>query len=114
MGSLIEGYSLDNIFSSDTTVKKKEAVFEIETSKIKVNKNQPRKNFNIDSLKELAQSIKNQGIIQPIIVEKINNNEYSIIAGERRYRAAKMAGLKSVPVFVKELNNLNRLEIALI
>lgn len=118
MESLIEGYTVDNIFTSETKANsedfKTEATLEIEISQIKINKNQPRKTFNEVALNELAQSIKNQGIIQPIVVEKINNNEYSILAGERRFRAAKIVGLKKVPIFVKELNDSNRLEIALI
>lgn len=118
MESLIEGYTVDNIFTSETKANsedfKTEATLEIEISQIKINKNQPRKTFSEVALNELAQSIKNQGIIQPIVVEKINNNEYSILAGERRFRAAKIVGLKKVPIFVKELNDSNRLEIALI
>ncbi|MGD1823278.1 MAG: ParB/RepB/Spo0J family partition protein [Pleomorphochaeta sp.] len=121
MGSLLDGYSLENIFNSEineTEIDKKDINkvqdTEILISYIKVNKNQPRKIFDQESLNDLAQSIKEQGIIQPIVVEKISEREFSIIAGERRYRAAKMAGLKKVPVFIKDLNNLNRLELALI
>jgi ParB family chromosome partitioning protein len=65
-------------------------------------------------LKDLALSIKNQGVISPIIVEKISETDYSIVAGERRYRAAKIAGLTTVPVLVKTLSDIQRMEVSLI
>lgn len=117
MDSLIDGYSIKEIFSSQNNISQNEDKindFEISIDQIKPNKNQPRKNFDKELLNELAQSIKEQGIIQPIIVEKVDVDKYSIIAGERRFRAAKIAGLKKVPVFIKEVNSLNRLELALI
>ncbi|MGI5990178.1 MAG: ParB/RepB/Spo0J family partition protein [Lachnospiraceae bacterium] len=82
-------------------------------SMVEPNKNQPRKTFDEDSLRELADSIKNVGVIQPLIVQK-NGDFYEIIAGERRWRAARMAGLKTVPVLVREYTDRNRMEIALI
>ena len=75
--------------------------------------NQPRKNFNEDSLQELADSIKQYGIIEPLIVQK-NGSMYNIIAGERRWRAARIAGLKEIPVIVKEYSDEEVFEIALI
>lgn len=75
--------------------------------------NQPRKNFNEDSLQELADSIKQYGIIEPLIVQK-NGSMYKIIAGERRWRAARIAGLKEIPVIVKEYSDEEVFEIALI
>jgi len=75
---------------------------------------QPRKIFNQESINELADSIKVQGIIQPIIVRMIANNEYEIIAGERRWQAAKIAQLKEVPVVVKDISNSTALAMALI
>lgn len=82
---------------------------------IKSNNNQPRKSFDEERIKELAQSIKEFGIIQPIIVKKIyNENKYEIVAGERRWRAAKLAGLEEVPVIIKEISNREVLEISLI
>ena len=77
-------------------------------SSISANPNQPRKSFDEESLKELSISIKEQGIIQPIIVEEIVPGRYSIIAGERRFRAAKMAGINKVPVIIKSLNEMQR------
>ena len=75
---------------------------------------QPRKNFNQDSLKELAESIKAQGIIQPILVRKTSNNQFEIIAGERRWQAAKIAKLDEVPVVVKDIPDSTALAMALI
>lgn len=76
--------------------------------------NQPRKSFDEESLKELSDSIRNQGILQPLLVEEYAPGKYSIIAGERRYRAAKLAGLEKVPVLVRTLSELQRIEVALI
>lgn len=83
-------------------------------SSISANPNQPRKSFDEGSLKELSISIKEQGIIQPIIVEEIVPGRYSIIAGERRFRAAKMAGINKVPVIIKSLNEMQRIQMSLI
>ena len=77
------------------------------------NREQPRKNFNEDALLELADSIKQFGIIQPLVVQK-QDDYYEIIAGERRWRAAKLAGLKEVPVIIKNYTEQERVEIALI
>ena len=79
-------------------------------SSISANPNQPRKSFDEESLKELSISIKEQGIIQPIIVEEIVPGRYSIIAGERRFRAAKMAGINKVPVIIKSLNEMQLMQ----
>jgi ParB family transcriptional regulator, chromosome partitioning protein len=100
----------------------KEFVFWIEIDKIKPNPYQPRKEFNEQELVSLADSIKKYGLLQPIIVTKIEKRtssggmiaEYQIIAGERRWRASRRAGLKQIPVIVKERSNQEKLEIALI
>ncbi len=89
-------------------------VVDIELSHIRTNSNQPRKFFDEDSLKELSESIKSQGIIQPLTVEEIAPGEFSIVAGERRYRAAKMAGLERVPCIVMSLNEVQRIQVSLI
>lgn len=81
---------------------------------ISPNPNQPRKQFNQESLNELAASIKEKGIIQPIIAEDRGDGTYIIVAGERRYRAARMAGLDEVPVISQDFNDEEKLEIALI
>ena len=85
----------------------------VRTSEVEPNRDQPRKSFNEDALMELSDSIKQFGIIQPLIVEK-KDGYFEIIAGERRWRAAKLAGLKEVPVIVKEYSDEEVMEIALI
>ena len=80
--------------------------------KIKPNPYQPRKNFDEKTLEELSISIKKHGILQPLLVEKVTDDEYRIIAGERRYRASCLADIKTIPVIVKEFSNLDRMEIA--
>ena len=90
----------------------KEVIKEVDT--IDINKNQPRKSFDEDSIHELAESIKLRGIIQPLVVQKGEKGLYTIIAGERRWRAAKIAGLKDIPVVVKNYSNQEIMEIALI
>jgi ParB family chromosome partitioning protein len=85
----------------------------ININEIEPNKAQPRKNFDEDALHELADSIKQYGVIQPLILQKRGKN-YEIIAGERRWRAARLAGLKKVPAIIKEYNSQEIVEIALI
>ncbi len=75
---------------------------------------QPRLDFDEEALKSLAQSISEKGILQPLLVREIKNGTYEIIAGERRFRAAKMAGLKEVPVIVKNMDDKETLEVALV
>ncbi|RTK93986.1 MAG: ParB/RepB/Spo0J family partition protein [Rickettsiales bacterium] len=86
----------------------------IDIELIEINTEQPRKHFNQEKIKELADSIISHGLIQPIIVIKQKNEKYQIVAGERRYRASKIAGLKQVPVIIKDLSKKEILEIALI
>lgn len=88
--------------------------YEIEVDKIDVNPFQPRKNFDEDALAELATSIREIGIIQPITIRKINEDKYQLIAGERRMRAAKIAGLTKVPAFVREAEDQDMLEMSLV
>ena len=104
-----------------TIPQKKESVFWIEIDKIKTNPFQPRKEFNQKELKELAESIEKYGILQPLIVRKIEKLvpsgqkvEYQLIAEERRLRASKMIGLKEVPVIIKEVSKENELPISLV
>ena len=87
---------------------------EIDINDIKINKDQPREYFNEEKLSELSLSIKKHGIIQPVTVRKINDNKYQLISGERRYRAAKLSGLTKIPAFIRNNNDDNLLEIALI
>jgi len=87
---------------------------EIELSRIEANPFQPRTNFDEETLKELAESIKEIGLIQPITLRKIADDRYQIIAGERRFRAAQMAGLESIPAFIRKAKDEAMLEMALV
>ena len=97
---------LQNINSSQTE--------EVDISLIDINTNQPRKNFDKDKLNELAQSIKENGIIQPLVLRKESNGRYTIIAGERRYRAARISKLKTVPAVFRDVNDKELLQLAII
>lgn len=85
----------------------------VKISEIEPNSEQPRRNFNEDALHELSESIKQYGILQPLLLQK-KGKYYEIIAGERRWRAARLAGLKEVPAIIKEYSSQEVLEIALI
>ena len=89
-------------------------VIELAIDQIEVNPFQPRTQFNEESLKELAGSIQELGIIQPITVRKIGFNEFQLVSGERRFRAAKMIGLATVPAYVRIANDQESLEMALV
>lgn len=110
--ALIPDESFMSIDNSDTENAEK-LVFFLQINKIRPNADQPRKKFNREKLEELAASIKEHGILQPLVVRP-ENNGYTIIAGERRWRAATMAGLKEVPVIVKDLPAKDVMELALI
>jgi ParB family transcriptional regulator, chromosome partitioning protein len=90
------------------------SIDEIELSMIEANPWQPRTTFDEESLHDLAQSIKEVGIIQPLTLRKLSDHKYQIIAGERRFRASKLAGLTKVPAFIRESDDANMLELALI
>ena len=109
------GRGLDALFSMDEVqTDGSSSISEIELTKIKVNPNQPRREFDPVALQELADSIREIGIIQPITLRKINDEEYQIIAGERRFRASQMAGLDRVPSYIRTADDENVLEMALI
>jgi len=102
--------------SAETTTQKNEKVIEgilMDIKKVEPNREQPRKNFDEDALIELSESIKQFGVLQPLLVQD-KKGYYEIIAGERRWRAAKLAGLKEVPVIIKDLTEQEVVEIALI
>ena len=98
----------------NTNNKKKSSTNKIDISKIYPNKKQPRKNFEEKEIKELSDSIKNQGLIQPIVVRETSDNMYEIIAGERRWRACQLAGLHSVNCVVMSVDEKSVYELALI
>ena len=81
---------------------------------IKISGHQPRKNFPADALEELARSIQSKGVLQPILVQPAGSDEYTVVAGERRFRAAKLAGLMEIPVLIRNFSELEKTEIALI
>lgn len=117
------GKGLDSLIPVHNNTEKEMAVVEkvvekktdtvLRITEIEPNKGQPRKNFNEDALEELADSIKQFGLIQPLVVQK-RDGYYEIIAGERRWRAAKKAGLKEVPVIIRDYTDEEMMEIALI
>lgn len=97
----------------ESTDDNKKQVMEIDINLIEPNDNQPRKKFDEEKLDQLADSIKEHGIVQPVIVKK-EGETYKIIAGERRWRAARIAGLKTIPAIIKELTEQEVMEISLI
>lgn len=111
------GKGLDALFSGADLSKigiPKEEVVQIELEQVIPNPDQPRRHFDETSLKELSVSIKEFGVLQPLVVTKLEQNKYSIIAGERRWRASGIAGLKTVPCIVRSVTDLEKLELALI
>lgn len=104
------GKGLDALFAEEED---KQGITEIKITEVVPNKNQPRKTFDEEKLMALAESIKEHGVIQPIIVTQ-NGDTYTIVAGERRWRAAKKAGIKKIPVLIRDYSDLAVREIALI
>ena len=92
----------------------KKDIVQIKLSNIRPNKNQPRKEFDEDRIKALSDSIKNVGVLQPIVLKPIEDNNYMIIAGERRYRASILAGKEEIPAIIKDIPIKDIMEIALI
>lgn len=103
-----------NALIPEITDEELKGAIEIKISEIEPNPNQPRKQFNTEKIEALADSIKEHGVIQPIILKKAENGFYQIIAGERRWRAARLAGLKVIPAIIKDYDNKAIMEIALI
>ena len=101
------------VSTASSPEEEKDGTLMVKLSKVEPNREQPRKNFDEDSLQELAESLKQFGMLQPILVQN-RGDYYEIIAGERRWRAAKIAGLKEVPVIVRELTDQEIVEISLI
>ena len=107
------GMGLGALLSTNTN-NGNEGVKKINISQIIPNPSQPRKNFIENELKELSLSIKNQGLIQPIIVRPVDDGQYQIIAGERRWRASQLAGLHEIECIIRDVEDVNVLEAALI
>ena len=106
------GRGMDSLFV-ENTVETKQAV-ELRLSQIVPNRDQPRKIFDDAALRELAESIKQHGLIQPLLVRPMSDGSYQIVAGERRWRASRLAGLERVPVVIKEMPDSEVMELALI
>ncbi len=106
------GKGLDALFVDNDT--KDSGSIMLRISEIEPNKDQPRKHFDEDALMELADSIRQHGVIQPLLVRPLDNGSYQLVAGERRWRASRMAGLLEVPVVIKDLSDHEAMEIALI
>jgi len=112
LSALFENELEENILNED--VISGESIQEISIDKLISGKFQPRKSFNLESIKELSESIIEQGLMQPIIVRKAEKNLFEIIAGERRWRAAQLAKLNSMPAIVRDINDRSASIIALI
>ncbi len=112
LGSFFENEDIPSI--TEEITKEQQPTTEVALTQIEPNKNQPRRTFDKEKLQALADSIKEQGLIQPIVVTKQQNGRYMIVAGERRWRAAKIAGLKKVNVVIKEYTPTQIAQIALI
>ena len=106
------GRGLESHFNENAT--DNNGVVTLRITEIEPNRNQPRTDFDETALAELAESIKTHGLIQPIVVRPVSTGAYQIVAGERRWRACRMAGLTEVPVIIKELDDRKYFEIALI
>jgi ParB family transcriptional regulator, chromosome partitioning protein len=104
----------ENNLPSSSNFNSEEKIVFIELNKLVPNSNQPRQNFKEEELESLAESIKENGLIQPIVVIRKEENAYEIIAGERRFKASKIAGLETIPAIVKRADGLSKLELALI
>ena len=108
------GKGLGTIFGDESEKIEEGSVLDVKISLVEPNENQPRKNFDKEKLEALSQSLKENGMIQPIIVTKSASGRYKIVAGERRWRAAKAAGFSEVPVIVKEYSDQTVTEVALV
>jgi ParB family chromosome partitioning protein len=111
---LAEGITVDQELANDGKKLSDGALKKIPVEFLQRGEYQPRREFNSDSLQELADSIASQGLIQPIVVREVAQNKYEIIAGERRWRAAQLAGLDSLPAIVREISDQATIAIALI
>ena len=110
MGGL--GQGLDALFYSNAG--EEHAETELRLSEIEPNREQPRKVFDEEALRELSESIAAHGLLQPLLVRPLDNGRYQIVAGERRWRASRMAGLDRVPVVIREMDDRAVMEVALI
>jgi len=109
------GRGLDALISTeDARPQGSSTINEISIEQIEANPNQPRREFNDEALQDLANSIKEIGIVQPITLRQIAENKFQIIAGERRWRASQIIGLKSIPAYIRTIKDENVMELALV
>ena len=108
------GRGLDSLFADNSVEEINSSVIKLRIMEIEPNHNQPRKDFDEKALSELAESIEQHGVLQPLVVRPLANGSYQLVAGERRWRAARIAGLTEVPVVIKELTDEEVIEIAMI
>lgn len=108
------GKGLEALFEDNSTSIPEKSTEMMKIGDLRPNKDQPRKEFDLNALEQLADSIKEHGVIQPLLVRPLTGGGYQIVAGERRYRASRMAGLTEVPVIIRELSDTETMEIALI
>lgn len=113
LGSLLEGNKYTGKTES-STINEVNTIADIAIDQIQTNPFQPRTHFDQTALEELAESIKVQGIIQPITVRQLDQNSYQLISGERRYQASKIAGLTVIPAYIRKADDQQMLEMALI
>lgn len=106
------GRGIDALLSAE--VESSSSITMVPIGMIRISGQQPRKNFPADALDELARSIRSKGILQPILIQSAGGDEYTVVAGERRFRAAKMAGLMEIPALIRSFSELEKTEIALI
>lgn len=108
------GTGLDALFQDNSPIESEKSVITLSVNEVEPNREQPRKEFDEKALSELSKSIEKNGVIQPILVRPVTGGAYQIVAGERRWRAARMAGLTEVPVVIREMSDEDAAVFALI
>ena len=108
------GKGLDALFMDNSMEEEAKSAVKLKLNEIEPNREQPRKSFDEDALEELANSISTHGVIQPLLVRPLADGGYQLIAGERRWRASRMAGLTEVPVVIREMSDSEAMELALV
>ena len=115
LDDLNEGKGIDALIDTSTvTTQGSSTISEIPIQNIEANPNQPRREFDAEALQELAKSIQEIGIVQPITLRQMENGKYQIIAGERRWRASQIAGLTQIPAYIRTIKDENVMEMALV
>ncbi len=114
LGALLQGGDFDDVNNKEPKDVRTNTIADILVSDIETNPFQPRTDFDEEALNELAESIKVQGIIQPVTVRMLSKNKFQLISGERRTQASKLAGLKKIPAYIRKANDQQMLEMGLI